>query len=185
MAKSITNKEFLECLKKGSCEVVDVRNPDEYNAQYITRSKNIPLDTIENNQNDTISRDKPVYIICRSGRRSQRACDVLQARGFDNLINVEGGMQECIKLKGPVVQVSKTLPLMRQVQISAGLLIVLGMALAQWVHPAGLFMSLFVGLGLIFAGVTGYCGMGILLEKMPWNKKLICKPCHLDKSGVT
>jgi hypothetical protein len=58
----------------------------------------------------------------------------------------------------------------RQVRIAAGSLVVLGTVLGAFVHPAFLGLPAFVGAGLIFAGVTDTCGMGMLLARMPWNR---------------
>ena len=58
----------------------------------------------------------------------------------------------------------------RQVRIAAGTLVVLGTVLGLTVHPGFIGLSAFVGAGLIFAGVTDTCGMGLLLARMPWNR---------------
>jgi rhodanese-related sulfurtransferase len=63
------------------------------------------------------------------------------------------------------------LPLMRQVQIAAGLLVLLGVVLAVTVAPAFIGLSAFVGAGLTFAGLSGWCGMAQLLALMPWNRR--------------
>jgi hypothetical protein len=49
-------------------------------------------------------------------------------------------------------------------------LVLLGAVLAWWVDPAWIFLSGFIGAGLVFAGVTDTCGMGMLLARMPWNQ---------------
>jgi hypothetical protein len=58
----------------------------------------------------------------------------------------------------------------RQVRIGAGALVLASLALAQWVHPAWIGLAAFMGAGLVFSGVTGFCGMAIILAKMPWNQ---------------
>ena len=59
---------------------------------------------------------------------------------------------------------------MRQVQIAAGSLVLLGLGLCSWVAPAWILLSWFVGAGLVFAGISGFCGMARLLALMPWNR---------------
>jgi len=62
------------------------------------------------------------------------------------------------------------LPLMRQVQIAAGSLLLLGLTLSNLVAPAWILLTWFVAAGLVFAGVSGFCGMARLLALMPWNR---------------
>jgi hypothetical protein len=74
-----------------------------------------------------------------------------------------------------VVRGKKAISLERQVRIAAGSLTFLGAALGAFVHPAFIGLSAFVGAGLIFAGVTDTCGMGMILARMPWNQ---CKQAN-------
>ena len=60
--------------------------------------------------------------------------------------------------------------LMRQVQITAGALVLAGVLLGAYVAPGWYGLSAFFGAGLVFAGVTGWCGMAKLLAVMPWNR---------------
>ena len=90
-------------------------------------------------------------------------------RRFSNVVNVEGGTLAWEKAGLPVVPGKKAISLERQVRIAAGLLVLLGTAFGWFVHPAFLGLSAFVGAGLVFAGVTDTCGMGMLLARMPWN----------------
>jgi hypothetical protein len=62
------------------------------------------------------------------------------------------------------------LELQRQVQIAVGTMILAGFALAWLVSPWFLALPLFAGAGLVFAGLTGFCGMARLLAAMPWNR---------------
>ena len=113
---------------------------------------------------------EPLYIICRSGSRGRQACEKFAAAGYTNVVNVEGGTLAWEQAGLPVVPGKKTISLERQVRIAAGALVVLGTALGFFVHPAFLSLPAFVGAGLIFAGVTDTCGMGMLLARMPWNR---------------
>ena len=70
----------------------------------------------------------------------------------------------------PVVRGKKAISLERQVRILAGFLVVLGAVLSRTVHPDAIWLSAFIGAGLMFAGITDTCGMGMMLAKMPWNQ---------------
>ncbi len=78
--------------------------------------------------------------------------------GFDNVINVEGGTIAALSTSLPIVRGKKAISLERQVRIAAGSLVLLGVALAYFVHPYLIGLSAFVGAGLVFAGVTDTCG---------------------------
>ena len=90
--------------------------------------------------------------------------------GVENLFSVEGGTLAWEKAGLPVVRGREVISLERQVRIAAGLLVVLGVMLGWLVHPGFLALSAFVGAGLVFAGLTDTCGMGLMLAKMPWNR---------------
>ena len=84
---------------------------------------------------------------------------------------LEGGIDAWKRAGLPVLTDRRQpLEIMRQVQIAAGGLVLLGVALGIWVAPAFLGLSAFVGAGLVFAGVSGWCGMARLLALMPWNR---------------
>jgi rhodanese-related sulfurtransferase len=114
--------------------------------------------------------DEPLYLICRSGSRGQKACEKFLAAGFKNVVNVEGGTLAWAECGLPVVRGRKAMSLERQVRIAAGSLVLIGAVLAWLVHPAFLVLSALVGAGLVFAGITDTCGMGMLLARMPWNR---------------
>lgn len=167
---SIRVKDLIESQSLGKSYILDVRNPDEFTSCHLPGSINLPLDNIEKGLANHIPHDQTVYLVCQSGVRSERARKILEAQGYSNVICIEGGISECAKINGAVIKKSSQLPLMRQVQIAAGLLMLFGILLSHFLHPAFLFISIFVACGLIFAGISGFCGMAILLEKMPWNK---------------
>lgn len=175
----ITADDFFAQVDRGEAFVIDVRSPDEFAACYIPGSINIPVEQIERGEGVKIPHDKQVYLLCRSGPRAKRAHQVLQSRGYTNIVCVDGGVMECNQVAGRVIWRSRVLPLMRQVQIAAGSLVLLGFFLSRFVHPAFIYLSVFVGAGLVFAGTTGFCGMAILLAKMPWNR-LATSTCSLS-----
>jgi len=114
---------------------------------------------------------KRVVFHCRSGKRSRDAATRF-AREGEATFHLAGGIEGWKAAGMPVVRPAKgaRLPVMRQVQIVAGGLVTLGVALGLSVSPWFLGLSAFVGCGLVFAGVSGWCGMAILLGAMPWNR---------------
>jgi rhodanese-related sulfurtransferase len=111
-----------------------------------------------------------LYVVCRSGSRGKQACEKFRAAGFTNVVSVEGGTLACAAAGLPVVRNHKVISLERQVRIAAGSVVLLGATLAWLVDPAFVGLSAFVGAGLVFAGLTDCCGMGLLLARMPWNR---------------
>ncbi len=169
--KRISANEFLKKRAVGGIQhVVDVRSPDEHAHKHIPGSVLMPLGELESHLSE-FPREGDVYIICQSGNRSSQACHRLGELGLSNVISVDGGIKAFEKAGGELASFSSVIPLMRQVQIAAGLLTLLGVILSLFVHSAFIYLSGFVGVGLIFAGVTGYCGLARLLGNMPWNRK--------------
>lgn len=154
-------------------ELIDVRTPLEFREVHVEFARNVPLDSLEPAQvtrQRQATADRPLYLICHSGTRGRQACEKLAAAGFAAVVNVEGGTQGWVQAGLPVVRGKKAVSLERQVRITAGALVVLGVVLGWLVHPAFLALSAFVGAGLVYAGVTDTCGMGMILAKMPWNR---------------
>ena len=111
---------------------------------------------------------KRLHILCRSGRRATMAAEMFQNSGFENVAVIEGGMENAKNFL-PVIK-SNRMSIERQVRIAAGSLVVIGVVLGECVHRAFYILPFFVGSMLIFAGITNWCGMGIILSHMPWNK---------------
>jgi rhodanese-related sulfurtransferase len=154
-------------------ELIDVRTPVEFREIHVDQARNVPLDSLDPREimsarNGAAS--QPVYVICRSGNRGRQACAKFTAAGFTNVINVEGGTLAWEQAGLPVVRGKKAISLERQVRIAAGSLVLLGLLLGWLVHPIFFGLAAFVGAGLVFAGVTDTCGMGMLLARMPWNQ---------------
>ena len=154
--------------------LIDVRTPAEFGEVHVPFAVNVPLDRITPESVREAANGAPVYVICRSGQRAKNACEQLARGGVDNLTLVEGGTQGWVDAGLEAVRGKKAISLERQVRIAAGALVVLGSALAWFVHPAWLALPAFVGAGLVFAGVTDTCGMAMLLAKMPWNQTGSC-----------
>lgn len=175
---TITPKELHALSQQNSAvEIIDVRTPVEFREVHATVARNVPLDRLEpsalaaaRNGNG----QSPLYFICRSGSRGKQACEKLISAGFNNVINVEGGTLAWDQAGLPVVRGKKAISLERQVRIAAGSLVLAGSLLGWFVDPLFLGLSAFVGAGLVFAGITDTCGMGMLLARMPWNQVREC-----------
>ena len=118
------------------------------------------------------SKNQPVFVLCRTGVRAKKAAEILTREGFSEATVVEGGRlawgDAGLPLeRGRISMVS----LERQVRIAAGSLVLIGLILGYFVTPWFIALSAFVGAGLVFAGITDYCGMGLLLAKLPWNTR--------------
>lgn len=159
--------------------LIDVRTPTEFRSLRIEFAQNVPLDRLDppgllaqrNGQ-----ADEPLYVVCLSGGRSQKACEKLVAAGFRNVINVSGGTQACVVAGLPVIRSGSHWSLERQSRIVIGAMVVLGTTLGYTVHPGFYGLSTFMGLGLILAGLTDSCALGMLLAQMPWNRSAKTDP---------
>jgi rhodanese-related sulfurtransferase len=171
---AISPAQLAELCKEGrEIELIDVRTPVEFREIHLQIARNIPLDQLDVAaliQARNGSANEPLYVICRSGGRGQQACEKFLKAGFLNVVNVEGGTVACVEAGLPVVRGKKAVSLERQVRIAAGSLVVLGAVLGWFVNPAFVWLSTFVGAGLVFAGITDTCGMGMILARMPWNQ---------------
>lgn len=174
MTRTITPQQLHERLRSGAAvRLIDVRTPAEFREVHVATAENVPLDRLDPvalARERSVAAGAPVYIICRSGNRGRQACERFEQANVPNVFNVEGGTQACIEAGLPVVRGKATMSLERQVRIAAGSLVLLGAVLGWLVHPAFMGLSAFVGAGLVFAGITDTCGMGLLLARMPWNQ---------------
>jgi len=152
-----------------SIPFIDVRTPAEYGSAHAEGAINHPMETLDLN-NFSLSKSDEVHVICQSGGRSMKVCQKLEAAGFGKVVNVDGGTSAWLDANLPSVAGKKAMSLERQVSIAAGSLVVIGAAIGHFVHPGGFALSAFVGAGLVFAGVTDTCGMGMLIARMPWNR---------------
>jgi rhodanese-related sulfurtransferase len=173
MTTAISPQELAELHASGEAiDLIDVRTPAEFQEVHVPFAKNVPLDRLEPRHVAAACErpiGQPVYVICLSGARGAKACEKLSAAGL-RAVNIEGGTLAWAALHLPVVRGKKTISLERQVRIAAGSLVLLGCVLGFLVHPLGYALSAFIGAGLVFAGVTDTCGMGMLLARMPWNR---------------
>jgi rhodanese-related sulfurtransferase len=173
--KTIPPVELQKLLAENSgLAVIDVRSPGEFSAVHVPQAQNLPLDTLDPQSLSASARlpkDQPVYILCQSGGRATRAAEKFAQQGFDNAVVVEGGTNAWTAANLPVTRGAGVISIERQVRIGAGSFVLLGLLLSYFVHPYFIGLSAFVGAGLIFAGITDWCGMGLLLAKAPWNER--------------
>ena len=175
--KTITAVELEKLLAaQPNLPLLDVRTPVEFAEVRVPQARNVPLDEIHPGElagSGSIRKDQPVYFLCRSGQRATRAAEQFAKEGFTQPVVVEGGTLAWIQANLPVIRSAvKIISLERQVRITAGSLVLAGVLLGWFVHRGFYGLAAFVGAGLLFAGVTDYCGMGLLLAKLPWNRRL-------------
>lgn len=154
--------------------IIDVREPDEFAGERLPKAECVPLGSLMASVCGW-DRSQPLLVICKSGMRARKAVEQLEAAGFASVSTVEGGLDACKRDGVNVIIDRKRIPLYRQVMIGAGLLLLTGLALSSYVHPAFILLDWFVAAGLTVAGATGYCPMAKVLEKMPWNAAPCCR----------
>lgn len=163
-------KAVADLLARDQAVLIDIRDPDEYARRHVKGARLRPLATLEADPL-LIPNGQKVIFTCRSGMRTAANCERLTAVVEGEAFVLEGGVDGWAAAGLPLTLNRKApLELMRQVQIAAGSLVLLGVLLGYFVHPGFFGLSAFVGAGLTFAGVTGFCGMARLLAIMPWNR---------------
>jgi rhodanese-related sulfurtransferase len=151
---------------------MDVRTPSEYWATHIPGAVLEPLDSLDPNRvSSGLSTEGPIYVLCQSGTRARQAINRFERAGIRRCILVEGGTAGWVREGLPVERQQRvSVSLERQVRILAGALVFSGTLLGIFWNRLALGLPLFVGGGLVFAGITDTCGMGMLLARMPWNR---------------
>lgn len=163
--------DVKRALDAGDAILIDVREVDEFAREHIVGARLAPLSAIDMHDFERDHRKIAIFH-CRSGARTEANAARLLSRGFRQSFALEGGL-EAWKRAGLPVSANRKAPLeiMRQVQITAGVLVLVGLGLGVFANPAFLGLSAFIGAGLMFAGATGWCGMAKLLAAMPWNRR--------------
>lgn len=158
-------------IDSGEAVIIDVREPAEHTAQKIEGAKLIPLSTISKQQLPAPN-GKKLVLHCGSGKRSTNACQKLLEEDPDlEVYNLEGGISAWSASGNDVESSGKFfLPLDRQVQLAIGLMLITGSILGYIFTPALFLLTGLIGAGLAFAGLTGFCGMAIMMARMPWNQ---------------
>ncbi|MDD5108178.1 MAG: MBL fold metallo-hydrolase [Candidatus Omnitrophica bacterium] len=158
--------------KDPQAKLLDVRSALEFSEVHIKDSINIPIDMLSAKINDLSQSMQSYIVLCRTGNRSPMAADMLIQSGIHGVKVMQGGMTRWQKERLPVIKGEGGISLERQVRLIAGSLVLLGILLSWIVHWVFIFIPVFVSCGLIFSGLTDNCIMGMLLMKLPYNKKL-------------
>ena len=169
MLKTITPAEAARLMREGAATLVDVREADEHARTRIPGARNLPLSRLEDG---ALPASGTMLFHCRSGARTTaHAARLAGKAGACDAYLVEGGLDAWQRAGLPVTEDRRQpLELMRQVQIAAGSMVVLGAVLGATVSPWFHALSGGVGAGLVFAGVSGSCGLARVLRMMPWNR---------------
>ena len=163
-------KDVADLLAKGQAVLFDVRDPDEFARRHVKGARLRPLASLESAPLDVPAGALPIFT-CRSGMRTAANCARLAAVSGGQAVVLAGGVDGWAAAGLPLVEDRKApLEMMRQVQIAAGTLVLIGVGLGLMVHPGFFALAAVVGAGLTFAGATGFCGMARLLALMPWNR---------------
>lgn len=170
--KSLSPQAAQALMNQGSALLVDIRPADEHAREHIAAAHSIPIDQLPSAAPTLQGQD--LIFHCRSGQRTRLNARALAACTSGQAYVLEGGLDGWKQAGLPVRRdASRPLELQRQVQIAAGALVAVGTALGTAVSPWFYLLPGFVGCGLVFAGVTGFCGLARLLMKMPWNRRAL------------
>lgn len=152
----------------GGARLVDIRDADEHVRERIPGAINLPLARIGDLPRD----GQPIVFHCRSGMRTAANSAQLANAAGNATVYILGGGIDAWRSAGhaTIADISQPLEITRQVQITAGALVLAGVLLGLFVAPGFIGLSALVGAGLVFAGATGWCGMASLLRVMPWNR---------------
>jgi len=151
-------------------QIIDVREFAEFAAGHIASARLVPLGELEVRAGE-LDRAVPLVCVCRSGKRSAQAASKLLALGFRNVTQLEGGIVAWEQSGLPIIYETRApWSLERQVRCALGLFVLTGLALSfRW--PAAIVMSWIIGVGMVFTSIIDWCGMALVLAKMPWNKQ--------------
>ena len=164
--------------KLGTGETVimlDVRTSAEYETRHIPGSVLVPLAALSGRCSELGDLPGTVVLVCESGVRSEEACQKLAATGCGNAQVLDGGIMSWAEINGDLIYGEARWAMDRQVRLTAGSLVVLGVLL-DFVVPGLRFLALFVGAGLVFSAVTNTCTMALGLAKLPYNRGPVTDP---------
>lgn len=171
--RSITINDLRCRIDQGDVDLLDVRTPTEFREVHASVACNQPLDALDPRlfmQTRNVSTARPLYVICKSGARGAKAQQRFVECGFENVINVEGGTEAWVAAGLPVVRGKQAVSLERQVRIFAGFVVLVSAVLSMTVESYYAAIAAIMGGGLMFAGITNSCALGMLMAKMPWNR---------------
>ncbi len=168
--KRITARELGQRMGGANgVHLVDVRDYDEFGSVHVTGAECVPLPQLLSRASQW-DPSTPVYLVCHQGVRSETAAEQLAAAGFADVTMVDGGTKRCVDEGLPVVRGRRALSVLRQTFIAIGGMVLAGLIASYWFRPL-IALALLAGLGLIMAGVTGFCVMAVVVGKLPWNRQ--------------
>lgn len=169
--ESVAPEKAKKLIEQGAL-LLDIRDTSEYLREHIPCARSFPLIDIQAGKKIENPEGRPVIFHCLSGgRTAQNSNALMAAAGPVPVLILVGGINAWKSAGLPVIEDKKQpLPVMRQVQIAAGILILTGVVLGYSIDSRLFLLSGFIGAGLLFAGVSGVCGMANFLLKMPWNR---------------
>lgn len=171
---TIDAEQLKDWLKSGEAVLVDVREPNEFTEWRIPQAISMPLTNIDKHLPKLDVETRKIVFQCLKGKRGEMAAEAALETFQEKheIYNLTGGIETWDAAGFHITRDSeaKGMPIMRQVLITAGGLILLFSLLAIAGIKFGAYLSAFMGAGLLFAGVTGTCAMASALKKMPWNK---------------
>lgn len=176
--KTIAPQVLHDLCQNGVClRILDVRTPMEFSQVHIPGAELVPLQELDPAKLSASgwAKDVPVYLVCRSGGRATEAGKRLEQEGFSKCYVVDGGTMAWAGAGLPVNRgAAKGIPLERQVRIVIGTMVLGGVLLSQYVRPEFIWLSAVMGAGLIYSGLTDWCGIGLLMARLPWNRGRSC-----------
>ncbi|MBF6635967.1 rhodanese family protein [Rouxiella silvae] len=168
---SVSPREAKKLIEQGAV-LIDIRDRAEYLREHIPNARSVPFADIAAGKTVEGANQRPIIFHCQAGMRTTQNADALiKAASPTPVLLMAGGINAWKSDSLPTIEDKKQpLPIMRQVQIVAGTLVLIGVALGYTIDSKLFMLSGFVGAGLLFAGISGWCGMASLLSKMPWNR---------------
>jgi len=176
MSHQRINPQDLMATKTADTCIVDVRTAAEVKAASLPDSLHIPLHDLTPERLKQVittsgKKGAQIYLLCQSGKRAEMAANQLDGKIDAELVIIDGGVNAMRDANIPLQQTGKAvISLERQVRIAAGFLVLIGVVLGATLNPNFYALSGFVGAGLLFAGITDTCMMGMLIARMPWNR---------------
>jgi len=171
--ENLKPKDVAQRIKSGKAQLIDIREPAERAGAFIPGSLSLPLSTIDDTD-VLLDTEKTAIFHCKTGIRTGANCDRLAALVPAPAFILDGGLDAWSDAGLPVKKDrSAPMEINRQVQITAGSLVFAGVILGGAVHAGFFALSGFIGLGLLYSGVSGTCGMAKILAAMPWNRRRV------------
>ena len=175
MAENISPKQAHDLLSSGEAILIDVREPDEFAENHIAYAASVPLSSLDSIfQNMHIPESRKIIFQCFKGARGEKACVLMKGKGqcLNEVYNIEGGISAWEQAGLPVIAKAKkaAISIFRQVQIIVGGLIALLIIIGLTGISLAFIIAGLLAAALFTAGITGWCGLALLLSKMPWNK---------------